>query len=207
MDASHPDGLVHHVYDGLGRVDTVTWPGGRTVGHEYDGASNLTGLTYPDGSKVRPLQKAPLWPDLFVKLESQSSKYTGVFLWLRFGAFRDLGPYLTFCSGLKVTYVYDQMMNRLTQILDDAVPANLLAAYQYDAHSRRTLLTLNNGVTSADTYTKDNEVLNLVHTWTGGDATYIYGFDGNGRRTNLRISNDRLRPLADHDTQPVFDQQ
>ena len=58
VDASQPDGLVHHVYDGLGRVDTVTWPGGRTVGHEYDGASNLTGLTYPDGSKVRPLQKA-----------------------------------------------------------------------------------------------------------------------------------------------------
>ena len=143
VDASHPDGLVHHVYDGLGRVDTVTWPGGLTVGYEYDGASNLTSLTYPDGSKV--------------------------------------------------TYIYDQL-NRLTQILDDAVPANVLAAYQYDAHSRRTLLTLNNGVTSAYTYTKDNEVLNLVHTWTGGDATYIYGFDGNGRRTNLRISNDSFDP-------------
>ena len=93
-----------------------------------------------------------------------------------------------------MTYVYDQMMNRLTQILDDAVPANVLAAYQYDAYSRRTLLTLNNGVTSAYTYTKDNEVLNLVHTWTGGEATYIYGFDGNGRRTNLRISNDVFDP-------------
>ena len=85
-------------------------------------------------------------------------------------------------------------MNRLTQILDDAVPANVLAAYQYDAHSRRTLLTLNNGVTSAYTYTKDNELLNLAHTWTGGEATYIYGFDGNGRRTNLRISNDIFDP-------------
>ena len=92
-----------------------------------------------------------------------------------------------------MTYVYDQM-NRLTQILDDAVPANVLAAYQYDAHSRRTLLTLNNGVTSAYTYTKDNEVLNLVHTWTGGEATYIHGFDGNGRRTNLRIGNDAFDP-------------
>ena len=93
-----------------------------------------------------------------------------------------------------MTYVYDQMMNRLTQILDDAVPANVLAAYQYDAYSRRTLLTLNNGVTSAYTYTKDNELLNLVHTWTDGEATYIYGFDGNGRRTNLRISNDVFDP-------------
>ena len=53
---------------------------------------------------------------------------------------------------------------------------------------------MNNGVTSAYTYTRDNEVLNLVHTWTGGDATYIYGFDGNGRRTNLRISNDVFDP-------------
>ena len=52
MDASHPDGLVHHVYDGLGRVISTTWPGGLAVGYEYDGASNLTGLTYPDGSKV-----------------------------------------------------------------------------------------------------------------------------------------------------------
>ena len=74
------------------------------------------------------------------------------------------------------------------------MPANVLAAYQYDQYSRRTLLTLNNGVTSAYTYTKDNEVLNLVHIWTGGDATYIYGFDGNGRRTNLRISNDAFDP-------------
>jgi YD repeat-containing protein len=51
-NASHPNGLVHHVYDGLDRVSAVTWPGGRTVGYEYEGASNLTGLTYPDGSKV-----------------------------------------------------------------------------------------------------------------------------------------------------------
>jgi hypothetical protein len=31
---------------------------------------------------------------------SQSSKYRIVFLWLRFHAFRDLGPYFTFCRGL-----------------------------------------------------------------------------------------------------------
>jgi RHS repeat-associated protein len=143
VDASHPNGLVHHVYDGLGRVLTATWPAGRTVGYEYDAASNLTGLTYPDGSKV--------------------------------------------------TYVYDQL-NRLTQILDDAVPPNVLAAYQYDVHSRRTLLTLANGVTTAYTYTRDDETLNMVHSWTNGNATYIYGFDGNGRRTNLRINNDIFDP-------------
>jgi YD repeat-containing protein len=100
---------------------------------------------------------------------------------------------LTFSSGLKVTYVYDQM-NRLTQILDDAVPPNVLAAYQYDVHSRRTLLTLANGASTAYTYTRDDETLNMVHTWNNGTTTYIYGFDGNGRRTNLRISNDIFDP-------------
>jgi hypothetical protein len=44
--------------------------------------------------------KGHIWLDIFVRLQPQSSKYYRVFLWLRFYAFRDLNPYLTFCRGL-----------------------------------------------------------------------------------------------------------
>jgi hypothetical protein len=53
-------------------------------------------------SQAETSAKGPLWPDFFVKLESQSSKYQRVFLWLRFCAFLELGPYLAFCKGLNL---------------------------------------------------------------------------------------------------------
>ena len=170
-------------YDDLDRLTSRTGPGlAETL--TYDGAGRIVDASHPDGLVHHTYDglgrvSTVTWPGgLSVGYEYDgASNLTG----------------LTYPDGSKVTYVYDQM-NRLTQILDDAVPANVLAAYQYDQYSRRTLLTLNNGAASASTYTLDNEVLNLVHTWTGGEATYIYGFDGNGRRTNLRISNDAFDP-------------
>jgi RHS repeat-associated protein len=174
---------ITHGYDNLDRLTSRTGPGlsetltydgaGRVVDashpnglvhHVYDGLGRVLTATWPGGRTVGYEYDA-------------ASNLTG----------------LTYPDGSKVTYVYDQL-NRLTQILDDAVPPNVLAAYQYDVHSRRTLLTLNNGVTTAYAYTKDDETLNMVHTWTNGNATYIYGFDGNGRRTNLRINNDIFDP-------------
>jgi RHS repeat-associated protein len=170
-------------YDGLDRLISRTGPGlAETL--TYDGAGRVVDASHPNGLVHHVYDglgrvNAVTWPGgRTVSYEyDEASNLTG----------------LTYPDGSKVTYVYDQL-NRLTQILDDAVPPNVLAAYQYDVHSRRTLLTLANGASTAYTYTRDDETLNMVHTWTSGNATYIYGFDGNGRRTNLRISNDIFDP-------------
>ena len=202
---THPDSTFEGlVWDAGGRLTSRTTRAGQTISNGYDDLDRLTSRTGPGLSETLTYDGAgrivdASHPDGLVHHVYDGLGRVDTVTWPGGrtvgheydGASNLTG--LTYPDGSKVTYVYDQM-NRLTQILDDAVPANVLAVYQYDQYSRRTLLTLNNGVTSAYTYTRDNEVLNLVHTWTGGEATYIYGFDGNGRRTNLRISNDVFDP-------------
>jgi len=43
------NGTISHDYDNAGRLETLTYPDGKTVGYAYDNAGNRTRLTYPDG--------------------------------------------------------------------------------------------------------------------------------------------------------------
>jgi hypothetical protein len=56
------------------------------------GRCGKVGGVYEKERDLEPGLKPPLGPDLYVRLEAQSSKYFHIFLRLRFFAFLDLEP-------------------------------------------------------------------------------------------------------------------
>ena len=179
VDASHPDGLVHHVYDGLGRVDTVTWPGGRTVGHEYDGASNLTGLTYPGGSKVTYVY------DQMNRLTQilDDTVPANVLAAYQYDA-HSRRTLLTLNNGVSSAYTYTKD-NEVLNLAHTWTGGEATYIYGFDGNGRRTNLRISNDafdpwLTTTPSLTLTSNNLNQL-TSIGGTPL---GYDLNGNLLN-----------------------
>ena len=107
---------------------------------------------------------------------------------------------LTYPDGSEAGYVYDAL-GRLTAVNQDPdgssgeEAAVQIAAYTYDALSRRTNLTNGNGSLADYAYNLDNNLTALNHQWTGESATLNYAYDNTGLQTGYSSSDDRFAPL------------
>ena len=163
-------GEYTYTYDGGGRITVAAGPGG-SINFAYDTAGRLESATYPGGQQVRYAYDA-------------ASNRTS----------------LTYPDGSEAGYVYDAL-GRLTAVNQDPdgssgeEAAVQIAAYTYDALSRRTNLTNGNGSLADYAYNLDNNLTALNHQWTGESATFNYAYDNTGLQTGYSSSDDRFAPL------------
>lgn len=93
---------------------------------------------------------------------------------------------LTYADGYFVDRAYDQL-NRLSTIkLNGAATA--AATFGYDALSRRSSLTFNNGTSQSYTYQLNDDLTTLASSFVGASVTHTYGFNNAHEITSQQMS-------------------
>lgn len=95
---------------------------------------------------------------------------------------------LTWPDNWFVTYSYDEL-NRITNIKENGT--EVLAQYEYDALSRRTLITYGNGTTSSLDFDPDDNDLNAIdHTFGSSSVSFSYTYNQNDERNGEVVTDD-----------------
>ena len=95
---------------------------------------------------------------------------------------------LTWPDNWFVTYHYDEL-DRVTDIKENGT--ELLAHYDYDALSRRTLITYGNGTTSSFDLDPDDNDLNAIdHTFGSSSVGFAYTYNQNNERISEIVTDD-----------------
>ena len=99
-------------------------------------------------------------------------------------------------ASYSVTYAYDAL-NRMTEIDANGSSSTPLAKYQWDALSRRTLITYGDGTTDSYTqYDAGDNLLALTESFTGGSSvTFQYGWFKNHQRQTTAVNNSSFQYL------------
>ncbi len=92
----------------------------------------------------------------------------------------------TWPDGYFVDRIFDQD-NRLTNIKLNGASTSA-ATFAYDSLSRRKKLTLGNGVITDYTYQLNDDMLTLVDTFVGSNATFTYGYNKVHQLTSQNVS-------------------
>ncbi|MCL5256687.1 MAG: hypothetical protein M1319_02690, partial [Chloroflexi bacterium] len=168
---------THYAYDTVGRLSSVTTPGGEVVGYSYNGAGQRSTLTYPDRKQVEygydqvgRLDTVTDWASREVSYSyDDAGRLTGVEL-----------PNST-SSSLS----YDDA-NRLAQINHTSEISGTIESidYQLDSVGNRMVMTDTSGTTS---YTYD-DLYRLTGVTYPDSSSTSYEYDPVGNRTVMTTS-------------------
>jgi RHS repeat-associated protein len=169
--------VVQYQYDILSRTTQTASGEGRVIKYAYDANSNLLSVTDPAGNVTRYEYDRK---DRMVKR--------------------------TDASGKVETYQYDGNDN----LIKSADRKGQVTTYQYDANNRLISTTYNDGKVVSNTYDDEDRLVSLNDTAPGAGqhnftydlldrltkestprGTVSYGYDVLGRRTSLKINNQR----------------
>jgi len=183
-------------YDEVNRVKTKTPSGQPTVTTVYDIAGRVTTISTPTVAGDPSSGTFSLFYDTagrFYKEQYPDTKSVVHVLDANGNITKTTYP----DGSYFVDRVYDQL-NRLTDIkLNGAVTSAV--TFSYDALSRRTKLSYENGTSTSYSYESDNDLSSLQQTFTGSAVGFNYAFDDVGQMLSQRTTdpaNYRWTPPA-----------
>ncbi|HBB89106.1 MAG TPA: hypothetical protein DC047_15985 [Blastocatellia bacterium] len=181
-------------YDAAGNVTSKTDTAGRVTSYSYDGINRLTGTTdaaaettsfqYDALSRVTAVTDALAQEYQFAydalgrQTEMTRAQVTMIYEYDAVGNRIARTDY----NGVQTNYTYDDL-NRLTAI---AYPDSTGATYAYDALSRLSVATNENGTVSF-TYDNRGRISATTDVW---GQTISYGYDAGGNRTAMTLNGD-----------------
>lgn len=173
-----------YTYDALNRLDTEDVPYSLVdIDYDYDLAGRLTAVTDENGTIMHAYDSAKrLQTVTRPDMKAVSYQYDA----------NGNRTRLTWPDAYYVTYDYDEL-NRITHIRENGLTP--LASYHYDALSRPTTVTYNNGAGASVTYDwqpDDNDLDGIGHAFDGGaSVTFDYLYNNVNQRTSLIVSDDQ----------------
>ena len=176
---------ISYAYDPLKRLSAKTTPD-KTVSYEYDKAGRL--ILAADGTMTLSYAY-----DTAARLASVT-RSDGKTIKKDYDDAGNLVQ-LTYPDGYYLTYTYDSL-NRLEQILESGTLP--LASYQYDSLSRRSGITLGNGVTTTFAYEQDNDVSAIGYQFNSESISFDYTYNKVGNKISFASTDDRFlyQPLT-----------
>lgn len=183
VDTAYIAGTIHNVYDSIGRLKSVTYPGSKTVAYEYDGTSNRVKLTYPDNTYFTYVyDKINRLTDIKDPAGIVMSHYGYDALSRRTG--------VTYANGASITYDLYDNVNRLRQLTNKTPAAGQTPgtshnfSYTYDYVGNRKTMSID-AATHVYTYDRAYQLTNVDYPsgFFSSDTTFDY--DDAGNRENI----------------------
>ncbi len=165
-------------YDNLGRVLTRTLPLGQVESFTYDAVGNMLTKTDFNGDVTTYTYDVN---DRMVRIDYGKDNSFETFTYdavgNRLSATNSQGSW---------TYVYDE----LNRLIEETKPSGEVLAYQYDANSNKTQLTIRYANGNIRTESMTYDVLNRLETVTDADGRITrYTYDAVGNRSQVEHSN------------------
>jgi RHS repeat-associated protein len=176
-----PVGTLSRTYDERGNVLSETrvhTPGSLITSYSYDAANRVTSITYPSGSIVTYSRDAMGRTTAVSAKPKGSSTATQVLSKITYQPFGPVNAQI-FGNGVAETRSFDADY-RLTKLVGTGNKPVQNLTYGYDAANN--VLSITDGVTSANSQTFGYDVLNRLTNATGGYASLGYSYDANGNR-------------------------
>ncbi len=172
-DITDPLGTIHHVYDDAGRVTSVSYPDGKTVGYQYDDAGNRVRLTYPDTSYITyEYDGLNRLTHIYDQGTTQLAHYSYDPLLRRIT--------MGYANGTGTSYSYDRA-NNLLELQHQFNGTSLDFSYSYDPVGNRISTGVSddncvyNPLAESMSYTS-----NELNQYTSvGGISYVYNTNGN----------------------------
>jgi len=169
---------ITYTYDQLNRLTGKTYPDNSTVNYSYSNVACGTLQCYTMTATDSISGTITRTDDVLDRLASETTPQ-GTVSYSYDAAGRRSS--LTVPGQAIANYTFDNA-NRLTQITQGSTTVS----FSYDNANRRTTLTLPNGITTSYSYDNASQLTGL--TYAKGSNTLgnlTYGYDLNGRRTNI----------------------
>ncbi|MBS1993997.1 MAG: hypothetical protein JSS83_25975 [Cyanobacteria bacterium SZAS LIN-3] len=178
---------VTFTYDALNRLSSKTPTGQPTTTYSYDIAGKIVSMSVPVIAGDPATGQFQFFYDTagrFCKEQYPDGKTVEHQLDANGNAVKTTYP-----DGYYVGYSIDQL-NRITDIKLNGSMTSAVA-FQYDALSRRSMVTYENGVVT--TFSRTNALLtNLTHLFNGSSAIFSYEFDNLGQMISQSVNDSAL---------------